>query len=185
MVLGEAASRAAFLLLASAFLLLPFQIPPELEQLGRVTRRMRQHLDRTVSHTCLETIERSRINRSGREQRHDTVRLEVAFVGDRELFSWPGASRFDDREVGDLVNGGAIGSGLFASIARAVFLGGWARFKFVGNETIGTAQTLRWDYEVPLMGSGWTIRMGGAEGKSAFSGSFWADPSTSDVVRLK
>jgi hypothetical protein len=91
--------------------------------LARIRYHMSQTLQKQPNYTCEQSIERSR--RRAASQKYeivDTVRLEVALVGSRELFSWPGAGKFEETDISDMVRGGAIGNGNFALHARSVFL---------------------------------------------------------------
>ena len=80
------------------------EVPRELLALARIKQRMAQNLSRMPDYTCLETIERFRsVPRSEALKLVDTLRLEVAHVGIKELYSWPGAQRFEDRDVAEIV----------------------------------------------------------------------------------
>jgi len=96
-------------------------LPPEVLQLSRIKLLMKERLLRIANFTCLETIERSGPDQSGRLTKRDTLRLEVAFVDGKELYSWLGAGKFEESNIAAFTKGGAIGSGLFASHARSIF----------------------------------------------------------------
>ena len=83
-------------------------VAPGQSELPQIKQRMQQHLSRLANLTCLETIQRSSVTRTGRMQRNDTLRLEVAFVDGKELYSRLGAGKFDDRGIGEFGQGGAI-----------------------------------------------------------------------------
>jgi hypothetical protein len=153
-------------------------------QLSRIKQQMADHLSRAANFTCLETIHRSRSDRVGRMQRNDTLRLEVAFVDGKELFSWLGAGKFEDRGIGEFGRGGAIGSGLFASLAQSVFLSKRSTFRYAGDESVHGRLAVRYTYQVPLIGSGYEIKIGDKHALVGFSGSFWADADTLQVIRL-
>jgi hypothetical protein len=154
--------------------------------LARVLQRMSDNLKRLPDYTCLQTIERSRRSSAGqRFEPMDRVRLEVALVDGRELFSWPGAGNFEDRELRHMVLGGATSTGNFGLLARAVFTSGQPNFQHAGERVVDGRRTLRWDYTVPQFRSGYTIRSGKGEATVGFHGSFWADAETLDVIRLE
>jgi hypothetical protein len=160
-------------------------LTPEVLLLARIKLRMKDNLERLPNYTCRQTIERSeRLASSRRFRLVDAIRLEVALVGGKELFAWPGESSFQDRDIAKLVTGGAIGNGDFALHARSVFLGRDTRFRYAGKETMNGREAIRFDYEVPLASSGFTIRMGALEAQVAYFGSFWVDPATLDAIRL-
>jgi hypothetical protein len=153
-------------------------------QLSQIKRQMADHLSRVANFTCLETIHRSKTDRIGRMQKNDTLRLEVAFVDGKELFSWLGAGKFEDRGIGEFGRGGAIESGLFASLAQSVFLTKWPTFRYSGEESVHGRRAVRYTYRVPLQGSGYEIKIGTKHALVGFSGSFWADAETLQVMRL-
>jgi hypothetical protein len=102
------------------------------------------------NYTCVETIQRAeRKNLRQRFQHVDTVNVEVAVVNDRELYSWPGAKHFEDRNVGDLVEGGLTSTGSFASILKNIFMNNVSTIRFHGDEEILGHQALHWDYTIP------------------------------------
>ncbi len=117
-------------------------------------------------------------------QKNDTLRLEVAFVDGKELFSWLGAGKFEDRGIGEFGRGGAIGSGLFASLAQSVFLTKSTTFRYVGEESVRGRRAVRYTYQVPLHGSGYEIKIAAKHALVGFSGSFWADADTLQLMRL-
>jgi hypothetical protein len=83
--------------------------------LERVRTQMASNLARLPDYTCLQTIQRmERRIPARRFELMDTVRLEVALIGGNELFSWPGATAFDDNDVLQIVPVGLIGKGNFA-----------------------------------------------------------------------
>ncbi len=153
---------------------------------GQVRNKMITNLSRLPNYTCLQTIERKvRRAPSRRYQMVDTVRLEVALVNGKELFSWPGAGNFEDKEISQIVSGGAIGNGSFALHAKSIFQSRSAKITYAGEVTKNNRKLLQWDYEVPRMLSGYTLRVGSREAIVGYHGSFWADPETLDLLRLE
>ncbi|MBI1791662.1 MAG: hypothetical protein HYR60_29380 [Acidobacteria bacterium] len=159
-------------------------LPPDLLHLSRIKLTMAKEIGRTANYTCLQTIERSRASKAGKLRHFDTLRLEVAFVDGKELFSWPGANRFDDRKINEIVQAGTIASGMFLAFARTVFQNRWPTYRFLGEQEWEGRRAIRFDYDVPLMGSGYHLSIDRREATVPFSGSFWADPVTHDVLRL-
>ena len=154
-------------------------------ELPQIKRQMQQHLSRLVNLTCLETIQRSIVTRNGRTQTNDTLRIEVAFVDGREIYSRLGAGKFDDRGIGEFGRGGAIESGLFATLAQFVFMKEGTTYRYAGEETLRGRRTIRYMYQVPLHVSGYQISVGREHAIVGFSGAFWADAETLQVLRLK
>jgi hypothetical protein len=170
---------ARWLVLFCAAAVLPAQ-----SELPQIKKQMQQHLSRLANLTCLETIQRSTVSRNGRTQTNDTLRLEVAFVDGKELYSRLGAGKFDDRAIGEFGRGGAIESGLFATLAQFVFMKDGPTYRYSGEETLHGRKAIRYSYEVPVRVSGYQISIGREQAIVGFSGSFWADAETLQVLRL-
>ncbi len=162
------------------------QVEPWVLDLARVKVKMTEHLTRLPNYTCTQVIERS-VRRAGSRKFEllDTVRLDVAMVEGKELFAWPGAGRFEDREISELVRGGAIGNGNFALHSRAVFMGSAPVFRFSGKEVLGGRTLLRFDYTVAQFRSGFTVRVGEATAVVGYHGAVWADAESHEASRLE
>jgi hypothetical protein len=157
------------------------EIPFETLQLSRIRNQMVDQLRRQPNYTCVETVERSA--RSGPKktfQLRDTLRLEVALADGKEMFAWPGAKKFEATDLSDMVKDGAIGNGNFATFARAIFQTSVAMFTYKGPD----GDVVRYDYRVPLLQSGYMIRIGDKRALVAYHGSIFADSKTSDVHRI-
>ncbi|MCP5111171.1 MAG: hypothetical protein GY953_10075, partial [bacterium] len=159
-------------------------LPPEVVKLARIKEHMARHLDRTSNLACLETIHRVSLNQKGKQKHADTVRVEVAYLGGKEVFSWPGEDRFEERSLSEIVGLGATSTGGFVSIARTVFLHKGIQVRFGAKVNSGGRTLFRYDYKVPLLASGYMLNISGQGGRVPYSGSFWADPETLDVTRL-
>jgi hypothetical protein len=145
---------------------------------------MADYLSRIANLTCIETIERFRSDQEGQLRKYDTIRLEVTLVNNRELFSKLGAAKIEVSDVSEFNGGGAIESGLFAAYAHGVFQENWATYHYAGEEMLRNRRTARYNYEVPLPGSGYRISIGGRQAVLPYSGSFWVDGKTLEVMRL-
>lgn len=157
------------------------EIPVETLQLVRIRDHMVEQLRRQPNYTCVETVERSARQGARKSfQTMDTLRLEVGLVDGQEMFAWPGAKKFEVTDLRDMVKQGAIGNGNFASFASAIFQSRSATFEYKGEE----GARIRYDYHVPLLQSGYTIRMGEKMALVAYHGSVFADPKTLDVHRI-
>ncbi|MCX6622215.1 MAG: hypothetical protein NTY38_14330 [Acidobacteria bacterium] len=159
---------------------------PQAPLLEKIRLRMAESLDRLPNYTCLQTIERSyRRAPSHKFEMQDIVRLEVGLVQGKELFAWPGSGKFDERDVTEMVKGGAIGNGNFALHARAIFLARSAEIHYAGEEELNQRRVYRFDYQVPLQRSTYRLRVLPNQALVAYHGSFWADAANLDVLRLE
>jgi hypothetical protein len=160
--------------------------PQRSDLLARIRVHAIVNLDRQPNYTCRETMERShRLSSAHKFQLLDTVRLEVALVDGKEMFGWPGAGKFEDMDVRNFVSQGAIGNGNFALHARAVFRGGAATFEDRGDFSNGRQSWVRFAFQVPLIGSGYTLRVGEHKAVVGYHGSFDADPTSLDLERIE
>jgi hypothetical protein len=114
---------------------------PAVEELFKQARpKVLDNAKRMPRYTCVETVDRTQyqptINPStcqslvamrrlspgrGNLAVRDRLRLDVAVVNSGEIFSWAGAGKFESRDVGDIVGGGASGSGEFGGFLMGVF----------------------------------------------------------------
>ena len=162
------------------------EVPRQVIQLAQLKRQVRANVEKLSNYTCLETIERSRRKNDRQPFRYsDSVRVEVAIEKNRELYSWPGANQFEERDITQMVSGGTIASGDFASDLRSVLVNDVGVITFHGEEEFQGRRSLRWDYFVPLNLSGWRVTYGGVSGVVARRGSFWADAGSLDLLRLE
>jgi hypothetical protein len=157
------------------------------ELLMKIRRRMAENLARLPNYTCRETIERTHAEPGSRHfTLVDRLRLEVAYVGGRELYAWPGAQRFDERSIDEIVgDGAAIGNGSFAMHARAVFTGGGVEFQFAGEERRNGRSIVRFTYRVPLERSQYAIQTGARPEVVPYHGYFEADGETFAPIELQ
>src|SRR5438105_1725878 len=104
------------LIVMSASSIAADDLPEHVLNLSKIRRRMAEHLNRLPNYTCLETLERRVAHGSGKWRPLDLIHVDVAVVDGRELYSWPGKQSFDDRSVVEMVKGGLISDGDFASM---------------------------------------------------------------------
>src|SRR5208283_4747038 len=109
---------------------------PDEGQLARFKEKIQQDMTGIPNYTCLETIERARRSPPLDFIPASTVRLEVSIVAGKELFAKPGAGSFEDRDVVSLAPGGAIGSGMFATFARDLFVKGKGTLRYKRAENL-------------------------------------------------
>lgn len=173
-------------LLFSAFCAAAEELTHEELLLARARVVAAANLTKLPNYTCVETIERTTRRAPGRRfELIDMVRVEVALVDGKELFSWPGAKQFADTDITDMVTGGAIGSGAFAQFARSVFLTRDPAFTHAGETKVDGRDALRWDFRVPQFRSGYRLRVQRDSAIVGYHGSFWVSPVTLDLIRLQ
>jgi hypothetical protein len=153
--------------------------------LVRFQEKVRQDMTNIPNYTCLETIERAHREPHARGFKPvDTVRLEVSSVAGKELFAWPGARQFEDRDVTSLVTGGAIGTGMFANFARNLFVTGKGDRRYGGEENLAGRSAVRYDFHLMAQESSFQITSNNATEIVAAKGAFWFDSGSLDLIRL-
>ncbi len=161
-------------------------LPEEIVALSRISRHVNEELARLSNFTCLETTQRwSRSSGKREYERIDTVQFEVAHIGKRELYSYPGAHAFEADSPADLGSFGLTASGGFAGYLRTVFVQTSTAIHFSGRETINGRETLRYDYLASPLFDRVTISFGRRRGVTSTKGRFWADAETLRLVRLE
>jgi hypothetical protein len=170
-------------------------LPKHVFQLAQLKRNVQAALRTLPNYTCLETIERSQRKNAQQPFRGvDIVHVEVAVTRDRELYSWPGANKFEDRDVTDMVNSGTVSNGDFASALRSVLVNNFSiitwhsyqeQFGRFNELYAAKRQTIRWDYRIPYNLSGWVLRSGGRQARVSEAGSFWADAESLELLHLE
>ncbi|HTB10615.1 MAG TPA: hypothetical protein VK752_03545 [Bryobacteraceae bacterium] len=170
------------------------------ELLRRVQAKVSSSIDRVPRYMCTETIDR-RIFQSDRVERgvscddgakrskhlttSDRLRMDVGMAPAREMYSWVGENRFDNRELADMVKEGATATGSFAGYLAAIFRGEDASFTYNGETTQDGHARSEFGFKVPYDRSHYSFGMGIHRIVTAYSGTFLVDPTTADLVRLE
>jgi|RhiMethySRZTD1v2_1073278.scaffolds.fasta_scaffold498227_1 hypothetical protein len=180
---AEAYSLVLTVGLGAAFALPPRSAEEPEGLFQRIKARAAEHLAQLPNYTCHQTIDRVMRTRNG-FQHLDTVELEVAFVGQQELFSRPGEDKFGERPIEKMVSGGTIGNGVLGSHIDLIFTQEGAEFKYAGAGKKNGRKTLRYDLRVPIEKSTFLVRHNGSAGVAGYEGSIWVDAETFDLVRV-
>jgi hypothetical protein len=161
-----------------------FQEPEGL--LDRFLTRMKSELGRLPDYVCTQTIERfSRQSAERQWQKVDTLRFDVALVGNKELYGRPGERRFQSRTLADLVGKGTTSTGQLGILAKHVFLTSTAQHAYKGASEQDGRRVHEYQYEVAPERSSYRLRNGNAESAVGFQGAFWFDAETLDLIRLE
>ena len=150
------------------------------ELVARIRRHASEILLRLPDYTCRMTVDRTaRLSSSKKWRPVDKLRLDVAYVGGKELFAWPEASTFEEKSLSDMVGRGALSStGDFAMHLRAIFLDQGAEI------TCREGNPILCEYRVPLARSKYFILLDEGRGVAAYHGKFTVEPATLDLQRL-
>jgi hypothetical protein len=173
-------------------------------------RRFREKLIEAVArlprYTCTETIDRAEFEPDAkhtppacdelvsqvaggrwkpRPTTSDRLRLDVANTEGKEMYSWVGENRFNDRDITTMIGAGAISSGSFSGFLTVIFgSGSGAAFSTVGPKLFEKRQLMEYKFHVPLEKSRYNFGGAGTHVVTAFGGTFLIDPETLELVRL-
>ncbi len=176
------------------------------EVLTRVRDKIMAHAARVPNHTCVETIVRDRYAYSvepprscdallGRRKRAgegtlirlattDRLRLDVTLANTREIYSWAGAGKFDDREIDELVPPGDIGTGPFGATLLGLFEVQDPNFIYEGEKFIEARRVFEYSFKVTEEQSRYKVKAGREWVITGYTGTMLADPQTAELVRL-
>jgi hypothetical protein len=176
------------------------------EVLMRLRDRVLQHARQIPNYMCVETVQRDRYEpATGRMPKScdallaarklgetslrlnatDWLRLDVGLAGDREIYSWAGAPRFEEKEIDEIVPEGAIGTGPFAAMLLSVFQNRDTHFLFDGDRTVDGKRVLAFSFRIAEEDSQYQVKTRRKEWIiTAYSGELLVDTKTAELVRL-
>jgi len=114
----------------------------------------------------------------------DRVRLEVTVSEGSELHSWPGATRFDERNVDDLIRNGPVSTGSFGAYLTSVFGQPGVVYKYQGEQSANGKTLFEYAYRVPLAASHFDVKTDTAWRPTAYEGEFRVDPQSYELQSL-
>ena len=173
------------------------QDPADLLKL--VQAQVAASLDRIPRYMCTQTIDRTLYaaepgfnadcdpgheRPSAQMSSSDRLRLDVAMTSTREMFSWVGESKFNDRDLLDIVHEGSVSTGSFAGFLTAIFRGDIASFTYNGETTQDGRPASEFGFRVPLEKSHFLYGREPHRVITAYDGTFWVDPKSADLIRL-
>jgi len=159
-------------------------LPPEVLLLSKIRQRAKDDFSHIPNFTCLEVIHRASGRPPNALRAVDTIQVEVAHFGDRDLFAWPGSGTFEDRPLQQMVGVGLIGRDEYFAHARNLFIGGAALIRYSGAEELRGRPAARYDFKIASAFSGISITVEGSTAVVGEQGSFWADSNTYDLLRI-
>jgi hypothetical protein len=175
--------------------------------LMRLRDRVTAHAERIPNHTCVEAVTRDRYDYAAdpapkscdallarrakagvgtliKLATTDRLRLDVALADTQEMYSWAGASKFEEIEIGDWIPAGAIGTGAFAATLLAIFEARDPGFAFEGEKTISGRRVLEYSFNVPEEQSHYKVKAGKEWIITGYTGTLILDAATAELVQL-
>lgn len=167
--------------------LLPGQeLPKWVLSLSKIKRQTKAELERLPNYACQETVNRFRRAPNAPSFKPvDTLHLEVAFIGGKEMFAPAGAAQFQDVDLSAFALEGAIGTGAFSVTARNLFVNDSGRITGWGEEKIADRATLWYTYEIAGMYQPLTLQSGGVQTTVGERGRFWVDAGSLELLRIE
>jgi len=159
--------------------------PPEDPEalLEKIRSRTAAYLAQLPNYTCHEVMNRL-LRRGNTWNQRDRVEVEVAFIGQEELFARPGENHFTERIIDRVIQHGTVGNGTFGTLIQIITSASVADFKYAGMAKKDGHKTFRYDFNVPLEKSQFLIKHSGKQGFVPYEGSVWVDSATLDLVRV-
>jgi len=178
--------------------------------LDRARQKIASTTRRLLKCTCLETIERSYYEPSEKVnakvmteappnscnakefggngplslEAKDRLRLGVTVLGDKEIYSWAAASRFDSRSVFQIVSSGPIHMGSFGTYLPDVFENPGTKITFTGKKNEGSGEVFEYTFEIPATASHYSVGTEKAWRITGYHGSFQIYSATAELARL-
>jgi hypothetical protein len=184
---GEEEVKPLSVSVALAFLLTAVLPGQDLAPGARLLARVKEHGHATFAHipdyACLETVDRYRLSRSINPT--DTLHLEVAVVGGKELFARKGATQFQDDDPAVFVTAGMIGSGDFSATPLNLFVSDAAWITAPSEAGLSDRKPLRFEFEVSALAAAYRVQNRGVKAPVGVRGSFWVDPQSLDLLRIE
>lgn len=166
---------------------------PPAEALDRARANLKTMTRRLASYACVETVDRNYYEppsgsvagcprivdaHNARQtplklQSTDRLRLEVTMAEGREIHAWPGATRFDVRNVDQIIHQGPMGTGTFGTHLIGVFDNPGVIFEFAGEQGGSSGRNLlEYRFRVPVEESRYRVRAGASWQAVPYQGSF-------------
>ena len=167
--------------------------------LQRTGERLLADLKRMPRYTCVQTITRTYYEGKHRFVRPscstlisehnerkkklpvegwDRLRLEVALVEGKSVYSWVGAPRFSDDTLDKLAGSGPLGSGDFGLFISGILH--HATLVSQGERLVDGNRLFEYSYEMPIGKSSYNVKLPDGWAVTGYSGTLLLDPETND-----
>jgi hypothetical protein len=179
----------------------------QFEVLRRVTKKVLASAKDIPNYTCVETVSREFFRPAAatiaracdvllEQRRHpqldmvlrsvsmDRLRLDVTMAERGEIFSWVGASKFDDAGIENVVRNGPISTGAFGGFLIAVFKTDAKKWTFARNTVVDGRSLMEYSFQVLKSDSHYKVKFDDSWFNTAYTGTFEVDPETDDLVRM-
>ena len=114
----------------------------------------------------------------------DRLRLDVTMSSRGEIFSWSGASRFEDHDIDHVVRNGPMGTGSFGGFLTTIFTSDAKRFVFERSLSVNGRVTMEYSFQVAQPDSHYKVKLNQDWTYVPYSGTFQVDPESGDVLSM-
>jgi len=152
-----------------------------------VTRDYYQYASATPPRSCAALIAQQKGSPTGLPvllTTTDRLRLDVTITKRGEIYSWVGASKFEDGSIDKVVKQGPVGTGSFGALLAVIFKQDSKTFRFSKYSLEQGRSLMEYSFEVSQEDSHYNVKAGNSWVNTAYSGTFQADPETDEVVRI-
>jgi hypothetical protein len=176
--------------------------------LQRVAIKQRVRAASLPNYTCVETVTRDYYKSKSvapkrtcadvlEERRHpglemgqrlvltDRLRLDVTMIERGEIYSWSGASKFEDSGIDEVVHQGPIGTGSFGAFLAVVLAQDLKTFHYLGDTQVAGRNLMEYLFQVEKESSHYQVKTRDSWVYTGYSGSVQVDPETSEVVGMR
>ena len=114
----------------------------------------------------------------------DRLRLDVTLTSHGEIYSWAGASKFEDAGVDAVVHQGPISTGSFGALLTVVLSQDLKTFQYRGTTSREGRDLMEYTFQTPQDVSHYKVRGGDSWVYTAYSGTVTIDPANNEAVSL-
>jgi tetratricopeptide (TPR) repeat protein len=141
-------------------------------------------LTKTEAYTCLESVLPARFDPGGKGALLDTIRVDIAVSGGKEIYGEADGKRFSNGTQRDTLGYSFGTTGLFSSIARALIAAGQFEAIPIGEVVANGEKLLRYNFRSLPSTSGWNISYGKDSGVAQQRGWFLVDRESRALRRV-
>ena len=136
------------------------------------------------AYTCLESVMPAKLDPRGRPTALDTVRVDIAVSGGKEIYGAADGKHFSNGAQRDLLGYTFSTTGLFSSIARSLIAANQFAIEPAGEVVIKGQILLRYNFSSLPTTAGWLIGYGKESGTASEQGWFLIDRESKILRRV-
>jgi hypothetical protein len=154
--------------------------------LAKARQAMRERLANTPNYACVLEIDRA-VYPTRTQERYrskELARLEIAVVGGREQFAWPGDSSTQE-SIEALLGPGLSSTGEFSAHGRSTFLDPRSSIERLPDARQTESGKTGYAYRVPIEASRYMVAGGRSESPAPYAGQLWVGTDSGELERFE